>query len=91
MTVTDIENILGISDPRIEFILPLAEDFIKRYCNRDDIPTSLELGVAKVVEIELKDHSLQSKSIGNASYTLKQEYPDNVMKILKAHKRLVIV
>ena len=95
MTMQEVKAILKISDDKhddyISAMLPRVESFVKQYCKRTDIPDGLEVAVAKIIQYELQDPSLQSRTIGDLSWSHKPNYPDNIMKILNAYKRLVIV
>jgi len=95
MTLHEVKAILQIKDNThddyINAILPKVQDFVMHYCRRTTIPPSLQLGVAKIIQYEMSNSSLQSKKIGDISWNYRETYPENIMKILNAHKKVLIV
>lgn len=90
MTLHQVKSILQIKDNTqddyINAILPLVESFVLQHCRRNDIPPSLQLAVAKIIDFERTSSGLNSKSIGDIRLAYNTEYPENIKTILNDHK-----
>lgn len=81
-----------VEDSELEFSILETEDYIKNYCNRNDIPKELEFTVAKIVADinneefkEIENEGINSISQGNSSVSFKDNKRKSKEDILKSY------
>lgn len=91
-----LKKILGISDDSrddyLNIMIPLVVDDVQEQCNDtfdvNNLPSGIIRYLAKVLEFEMGDSRLKSRSMGNVSYSFNTELPDSVTKLLRPYKRV---
>lgn len=92
VTLEQIKSALGIKtnskDEQITSLIPLVEDFIKGYCNIQEVPTEYHLNAIKMIEYNLNTKSgVQSESLSRHSISFTNDYPQDVLKGLRRKLR----
>lgn len=100
VSVEDVKTLLRIQgsqdDSYLEAVIPLAEEYVKSYCNQDFIdpetgepkyPGSVKLAIAKLCQLYMKDSGVQSESLARHSVTYSNTPPPDVMALLRVHRR----
>lgn len=87
-----VKSAIGITgdnkDDQITTLIELAEEWIKGYCNIDELPVAYKRNVIKMVEYDLnKKAGLTSESLSRYSQSFSEDYPPDVLRGLK--RRLV--
>jgi hemerythrin superfamily protein len=88
------ESILGVGFDRklFDFYITSAQDFIFDYCRVVDVPLTLLTTIADMVVFQYRQkgvENIQSETKGTTSQIFLIEYPPNIMKRLKAHKKAI--
>jgi hypothetical protein len=91
----NIKLLLGISDDTKDALLRLliqqAEDEAKDFTHRDDV-CCLSSTIERMVVYNynrLGTEGLNSESYSGLSYSYSADYPEQIIKILKKHRKLV--
>jgi hypothetical protein len=92
VTLEQVKSALGIKtnskDEQITSLIPLVEDFIKGYCNIQEVPTEYHLNVIKLIEYNLNTKTgIQSESLSRHSVSFVTDYPPDVLKGLRRRLR----
>ncbi|MCA1027341.1 phage head-tail connector protein [Cytobacillus kochii] len=76
---------------KIDILLDDARDFILNYCWLDEIPSTLDSVLLKMVIFDyqkLTNESISARKEGDLSESYIQSYPDNIMTILNSNRRV---
>jgi len=75
-------------DGQIEAWIPIVEDFVKGYCNIEEIPDEYKLNMIKMIEYNLVNKSgVTSESLSRYSVSYLNDYPVSVLKGLRRRLR----
>lgn len=107
MTIDEVKAILRITgtqyDSYLTTILPLIEEFVADYCNRDfinpetgqvDYPGGVKVAIAKLCEYNMKDSQVQSETLARHSVTYASsttQFPAEISKMLRPYCKVVFV
>lgn len=101
ITVDEVKQLLQIKttakDDYLNAVLPLVEDHVKEYCNRDfvnddtgevEYPGGVKLAIAKWCEFHMREAGIQSETLSRHSVTYAQGgMPPEVAAILSNYRR----
>lgn len=97
MELTNVKTLLRINHNRFDEYLtdmiPRAKAYAESYCNRtfdDPLPLDIELFIAKACEYNMIEQGLQTKQMGEVSYTfdIEERYPHTLLVYLKKYRKL---
>lgn len=105
VTAEEVKALLAIpsddvtKDDLIEAMIPIVEDFVKRYCNDEftdgegvtSFPGGLKLPAAQLIGYQLEFKGVAQESIGDYSVSYFANIPDGVKAMLKPYKKLRFV
>lgn len=88
----EVKTALGIKsdnkDDQIDTWIPLVENFVKGYCNIEEIPDEYEMNMIKMIEYNLVNKSgVSSESLSRHSVSYLNDYPVSVLKGLRRRLR----
>ena len=90
VTVKMVQDALGIKnkEEQIGALIPLVENFVKDYCNIDEIPEAYNRNIIKMIEYDLNRKSgVQSETLSRHSVTYSNDYPPDLLKGLRRKLR----
>lgn len=90
VTVEMVQDVLGITnkEEQISALIPLVENFVKDYCNIDEIPEAYDRNIIKMIEYDLNRKSgVQSETLSRHSVTYSNDYPPDLLKGLRRKLR----
>ncbi|MEC1155653.1 phage head-tail connector protein [Cytobacillus horneckiae] len=78
---------------KIDILLDDAKSFILNHCWLDEIPSSLDSVLVKMVIFDyqkLDNESIKSRTEGDLSESYMTSYPENIMSQLNAKRRIKV-
>lgn len=74
-------------------MIPLVEAYVMKRCNIPSIPKSLHVAIAKIIQFEMDNSAVNSKSIGDIRLSYRDSYPQSITDMLNDHhnRRVKIV
>lgn len=104
ITKDEVKALLQIKsttkDEYLNAVLPLVEEHVKEYCNRDflddsgnlNYPGGVKLAIAKWCQAYMRDSRMESETVGRWSGTYSQGgVPSEVATILSGYRRPKLV
>lgn len=97
MELTTVKTILRITstqyDEYLTAMIPRAKFYAESYCHRtfdDPLPLDVETFIAKYCEYNMIQQGLQSKTMGEVSYTfdIEERVPRTLLAYLKPYRKL---
>jgi hypothetical protein len=95
-SLDNVKILLGITDNSQDALLNLylsrATNFVKNYCNIDEIPSSLDEVIEDIAVIRYRLHGVEgvkSETKGSLSETYIESLPTNVINQLNCHRRVI--
>ncbi|MGG3662096.1 phage head-tail connector protein [Bacillus gobiensis] len=96
MDIQHVKKILGITttkhDEYLSTVVPLFIEQASDYCNQSfdekNLPSGVQIYVAKAIEFNIGSTSLKGRSMGNVSYSYNTELPESVTKLLRPYRKL---
>ncbi|WP_081787944.1 phage head-tail connector protein [Sporolactobacillus terrae] len=91
-----IKTLTGLNDDTkdayLNTVIPLIVEDAQEQCNNtfdiNNLPAGIIRYLAKVIEFDMGDSRLKSRSLGNVSYSFNTELPDSVTRLLRPYKRV---
>jgi hypothetical protein len=105
MTVDEVKALLRIeptntkNDAYLTAVLPLVEDYVKGYCNNQFLndlgetvyPGSVQLAIAQLCRWHMRAGQVQVENMRNNSSLSLEQYPSDLLRSLRQHKRPIFV
>lgn len=103
MTVEEVKVLLRITgttyDNYLAAVLPLAIQYVKDECNnqfldengKENLPGGVQLAIAKLCEIYMKESGVQSETLARHSQTFSLDIPKYIKDMLKPYRRVIFV
>lgn len=99
MDITTVKNILGITSNRhdaylaevVPLFLEIAQDRTNNTFLEGEEPAGVKIFVAKACEFNMHQAGLQSRTMGEVSYSYETDLPKSVTKHLNPYKRVRFV
>lgn len=95
-SLDNVKILLGITDNSQDALLNLylsrATNFVKNYCNIDEIPSSLDEVIEDIAVIRYRLHGVEgvkSETKGSLSETYIESLPTDVINQLNCHRRVI--
>jgi hypothetical protein len=102
--LAEVKTLLGITDTAkdsyITAMIPIVEDFVKRYCNDDFLaedgvtsafPAGIKLPVVQLIKASMVYKGVAGESIGDYSVSFFSTIPQSILIGLKPYKKLKFV
>lgn len=89
-TVQEVQEALGIKgkEEQIDALIPHVEEFIKGYCNIDELPNEYKINVIKIVEYFLEHKpGISGESLSRHSVQFLHSIPPIILKGLRRKLR----
>jgi hypothetical protein len=95
-SIDNVKILLGISDNSQDVLLNLylsrATNFVKNYCNIEEIPSSLDEIIEDIAVIRYRLHGVEgvkSETKGSLSETYIESLPADIINQLNCHRRVI--
>ena len=92
-----IKLLLGLSsadnDELLLFLIEKAEDEVRSYCHTDDL-IGLDNAICDMVVYQynrIGTEGLDKEVYSGISYDYTSDYPDSILRQLRAHRKLVVI
>jgi hypothetical protein len=95
-SIDNVKILLGISDNSQDDLLNLyisrAEQFVKTYCNIEEIPTELKSVIEDIAVFRYRMNgveNIKSESKGELSETYRDSLPQDILSQLNRYRRVI--
>ncbi|MBE2926592.1 head-tail connector protein [Anoxybacillus flavithermus] len=95
-SLENVKTLLGISDNSQDDLLNLyisrAEQFVKTYCNIEEIPTELNSVMEDIAVFRYRMNGIEnvkSETKGSLSETYRDSLPDDILSQLSRYRRVI--
>ena len=95
-SLENVKTLLGISDTSQDSLLNLyilrAEQFVKTYCNIEEIPTELDHVIEDIAVFRYRMNgveNIKSETKGSLSETYRDSLPDDIIAVLNRYRRVI--
>lgn len=97
MDTQEVKKILQIQtdkyDDYLGTVVPIMIDFAIDYCqnkrlDKNSLPSSVKLFVAKAAEFNMQQSGLKSRSMGDVSYVYNTDFPPSLMTYLAPYRKV---
>ena len=93
MTLQEVKTLIrrteGFTEADNQFIMtmiPIVEAYVMKKCGLDSIPNGLKLAIAKIIEYEMANASISSKSMMDVRLQYRDQYPQSVQDLLDEYR-----
>ena len=95
-SIDNVKILLGINDTSqdtlINLYLSRATNFVKNYCNIEEIPSSLDEIIEDIAVYLYRNRgveNIKSESKGSLSETYRDSLPDDIIAVLNRYRRVI--